>query len=73
MQHMQLKMAINQHGGAQVELVKVLREEGMHIEHSLRVKLLDLAQNINEPFEVFMCRTDPYEVYLHIRLRVCIN
>jgi hypothetical protein len=53
-----------EHRGAQVELVKKLRDEDVHLQHARHVLLLHIAQHVDEPFEVAVRGADPEEVDL---------
>ena len=54
----------HQHGGSEVKLVEELRDEDVHFEHVGHVLPLDVSQDVDEPLEVAVRRTDPEEVDL---------
>lgn len=57
-------MKTYQHSGSKIELVEELRDEYVHLEHIGDILALHIAEDIDEPFEVAMRRTNPQEVHL---------
>lgn len=54
----------HQHCGSQIELVEKLRYKNVYLEYVRHVLTLDIAQDIDEPLEMFVGRTNPKEVHL---------
>lgn len=52
------------HSGAQIELVKELRDKDVNLQHIGYVLPLHVTQYVDEPLEVFVGRTDPQEIHL---------
>ena len=56
-----------QHCCSQIEFVEELRDEDVHLEHVGDVLSLHVPQDVDEPLEVSVRRTDPQEVDLLAR------
>ena len=48
-----------QHGGTQIELMKELRYKYVNFKHIRNVFSLNISENVNKPFEMFMRWADP--------------
>ncbi len=57
-------VSAHQHGGTEVKLVKELSDEDVHLYQSLLVSLLDLTDNVSEPFVLLLRTGDPDEEHL---------
>ena len=54
----------DEHRGAKIELVKELRDEDVRLDDFLFVNLLDTAQDVQQPLELFLVGCHPNEVHL---------
>lgn len=52
-------ISTHQHGGAQIEFMKELRDEYVYLEHVRDVFSFDVSENVDKPLEVLVRRTDP--------------
>ena len=62
-----------QHGGSDVELLLVLRDEDVRLNEVLDVFLFALTKNVRQPLELTLSTCHPHEVHLHTHMGVHRN
>jgi len=53
-----------EHRRSKVEFMEILCDKDMNVQNVLCIKLFCPSKDVNEPFKVLMCRTDPHKVCL---------